>query len=338
MGGFFPIGGGGFGFRPIVDATEDGLESFSPPKTGLRGGRPPGIGGAGGAPGGFGAAPCGGLGTELRDVSGSDRYGALLWSAPVLTPPAFLNFGMPPANKPPSCGADAIALSPPPVSLLLLARFPPPGTGGARPGGAGAFPMPGTGGAPPMGGPLGPLLTFPIVGADRSLICVTFFSLVPLPMSDSSAPCGLLATLYLVGSSRSQHLVCSPGVVVAYSSRSRRRLCSWSLHSRHWRRRRRPSSAASHGRHGRRGRWCGHDVVCPSRRLRVSFSSRSIEDVCSIPLRRPRRCNVRSVVKAGLSCLEHSVRVGGAWHHLSATHGFVTLRTRPRPPTPHPPS
>lgn len=188
MGGFFPIGGGGFGFRPIVDATEDGLESFSPPKTGLRGGRPPGIGGAGGAPGGFGAAPCGGLGTELRDVSGSDRYGALLWSAPVLTPPAFLNFGMPPANKPPSCGADAIALSPPPVSLLLLARFPPPGTGGARPGGAGAFPMPGTGGAPPMGGPLGPLLTFPIVGADRSLICVTFFSLVPLPMSDSSAP------------------------------------------------------------------------------------------------------------------------------------------------------
>jgi hypothetical protein len=193
MGGFLPIGGGGFGFKLILEATEDGLESLNPPKMGFSGGRPPGTGGAGGAPGGFGADARGGLGTELRDVSGSDRYGVALCSAPVLTPPDFLSFGMPPANKPPSCGADAIELSPPPVSLLLLARFPPPGAGGTSPGGAGALPMPGTGGAPPIGGALGPSLTLPTVGADRSLTTVTFFSLAPLPMSDSSAPCAMLA-------------------------------------------------------------------------------------------------------------------------------------------------
>lgn len=159
------------------------------------GGRPPGIGGAapgggGAAPGGFGAAPRGGLGAELRDVSGSERYDELL-SAPVLTPPDLRNLGMPPANKPPNCGA-ALAAPPslaasPPVSLLLLARFP--GTGGASPvGGAGARPMPGTGGAPPTGGPLGPSDTLPTIGADRSLTWVTFFSRAPLLISESSAP------------------------------------------------------------------------------------------------------------------------------------------------------
>lgn len=159
---------------------------------GLGGGRPPGIGGA--APRGFGAATLGSLGAEPREVSGSERYGELL-SAPVFTPPAFLSFGIPPANNPPSCGAPLdipASLAPsPPVSLLLRARFP--GTGGARPGGAGAFPMPGIGGAPPIGGPLGPSDTFPTCGADRSLICVTFFSLAPLLMSDRSAPCAVLA-------------------------------------------------------------------------------------------------------------------------------------------------
>lgn len=185
MGGFFP-GRGGFGFDPIsdvecVDTMEEGRKLFlSAAIPGAGGGRPPGIGGA--APGGFGAAPRGGLGAELRDVSGSDKYGELL-SLPVSTPPAFLSFGMPPANRPPNCGA-ALTIPPPPpapsppVSLLLLARFP--GTGGARPeGGAGALPIPGTGGAPPMGGPLGPSDTFPICGADRSFT-VTFFNLAPL--------------------------------------------------------------------------------------------------------------------------------------------------------------
>jgi hypothetical protein len=71
----------------------------------------------------------------------------------------------------------------PPESLLLLARFPPPGTGGASP--LGAF-IPGTGGAPPMGGP--PESDFlSIAGADRSLV-TAFFSLAPLVMSERSAP------------------------------------------------------------------------------------------------------------------------------------------------------
>jgi hypothetical protein len=188
IGGFLPIGGGGFGFMLILDTTDDGLESLSPPKIGFGGGRPPGIGGAGGAPGGFGAEPRGGLGIELRDVSGSDRYGALLCSAPVLTPPAFLSFGMPPANMPASCGGAGIALSP--VSLLLRARFP---GGASPPGGAGGLPMPGTGGAPVMAGADGPSETLPTMGDDRSFTTVTFFSRAPLPMSDSRAPCAMLA-------------------------------------------------------------------------------------------------------------------------------------------------
>lgn len=220
IGGFLPIGGGGFGFIPILDATDDGLESFSPPKTGFNGGRPPGMGGAGEAPGGLGADPRGGFGTELRDVSGSDRYGALPWSAPVLTPPAFLSFGMPPANKPPSCGGAAIALSPPPVSLLLRARLPPPG-GASPPGGAGGLPMPGIGGAPAIAGAAGPSETLPTVGADRSLTCVTFLSLAPFPMSDSSAPCDVLATALYRADSRVAAYGLPFGAHVTYSSSSR---------------------------------------------------------------------------------------------------------------------
>jgi hypothetical protein len=219
IGGFLPMGGGGFGFRPILDATDDGLESLNPPRTGFSGGRPPGIGGAEGAPGGFGADPRGGLGTELRDVSGSERYGVLLCSAPVLTPPDFLSFGIPPANNPANCGADAMALSPPPVSLLLRARFPPPGTGGASPpGGAGGLPIPGTGGAPDMAGALGPSDTLPTMGEDRSLICVTFLSLAPLPMSDSSAPCAMLAVTLCHADSRDAATACAFGLDMTYSS------------------------------------------------------------------------------------------------------------------------
>lgn len=201
IGGFLPIGGGGLGFEWIsgnecVDAIDEGRKLFL--KADIDGfgggGRPPGIGGA--APGGLGAAPLGGLGAVVREVSGSDRYGELL-SAPVLTPPAFRSFGIPPANKPPSCGgpADAVlSLAPsPPVSLLLLAR--PPGTGGARPeGGAGALPMPGIGGAPPTGGPLGPSDTFATIGADLSLTCVTFFNLAPLLISERRAPYDMLVS------------------------------------------------------------------------------------------------------------------------------------------------
>lgn len=53
--------------------------------------------------------------------------------------------------------------------------------------------MPGTGGAPPIGGPLGPSLTLPTIGEDRSLTTVTFLSLAPPAISDSSAPCAMLA-------------------------------------------------------------------------------------------------------------------------------------------------
>jgi hypothetical protein len=198
IGGFFPIGGGGFGLPPTnsgaeaVDIVDVGRRlSLSADTAGLSLAAPPG--GRGGAPGGFGAAPVGGLaGKELRDDSGSDIYGD--WaSAPVFTPPALRSFGMPPAKSPPSCGAALIvedrSLAPsPPVSLLLLARFP--GTGGASPpgGAGGALPIPGTDGATPIGGAAGPSETLPTIGADRSLTIVTFFSLAPLVMSPRSAP------------------------------------------------------------------------------------------------------------------------------------------------------
>ena len=189
IGGFFPIGGGGLGFETAISGVEceacgEGRNEF------LRAETPPGSGGAapggrGGAPGGLGAAPGGrggaaalggGVETLLEVGSGSESY------APVLMPPDFLSLGMPPANSPPNCGAaDSMlppaGLLPCPWSLLLLALF---GAGGLSPG---------TGGAPPIGGPalfVGLLLT---IGAERSLICVTFFSLAPLLMSLSRAPC-----------------------------------------------------------------------------------------------------------------------------------------------------
>jgi hypothetical protein len=170
-------------------------------------------GGADGGPGGLGAAARGGLGAEPRFDSGSEEYGA--WSsAPVLTPPDFLSFGIPPANIPANCGAAAGALPPSLPSLLLLARFAPPGTGGALPGIAGA----------PIGA-AGASLTLPTIGADRSLTCVTFFSRAPLVMSPKSAPCELLARLHVVPVSR---------VNTTYSASS----WCWSFHPSHWRRRR----------------------------------------------------------------------------------------------------
>jgi hypothetical protein len=160
-------------------------------KTGPGGGAPGGLGGAPpgirGAPGGLGAEPVGGRGAELRDVSGSERYGDLL-SAPVSIPPAFRNFGIPPANMPANCGG---ALFPPgappsPPSLLLRARFC--GGGGARLDGAvGLLAIPGTGGAPIVGATGVGLLS--IMGAERSLITPTFFRRAPPSMLLSRAPC-----------------------------------------------------------------------------------------------------------------------------------------------------
>ena len=136
--------------------------------------------------GGRGADPAGGRGALGLDVSESECDA----SAPVATPPlVFLNLGMPPANKPPNCGAPPIAEeSPPvaaPVSLLLLARVPPPGTGGARLLGA---LIPGTGGAPPTGATEVGFESS--MAAERSFV-TAFFKFAPFEISDSSAPCDL---------------------------------------------------------------------------------------------------------------------------------------------------
>lgn len=108
---------------------------------------------------------------DLVVASESDMYDELR-SAPVSTPPRFFNLGMPPANKPPSCGAASMLAAAGPVSRLpwslLLRNLLPPGTGGARPG---------TGGAPPTGGPPPPD-ALPVTGADRSFV-TAFLSALP---------------------------------------------------------------------------------------------------------------------------------------------------------------
>lgn len=199
-----PIGGAGFGFPDELkdenEADEFGLsvcdrKLFRKAATPGAGGAPGGRGGAepgirGGAPFGFNPdPPIGGRGAELRVVSGSDWYGDSSVSLPVATPPpVFLNLGIPPANIPPSCGAEAMAA--PPVSLpslLLLARFPPGGGGGAKPPGAdGLFAIPGTGGAP-MAGAAGADIFVSIIGADLSFTTV-FFNRAPPSILLSKAP------------------------------------------------------------------------------------------------------------------------------------------------------
>jgi len=184
-----------------VETIEVGRKLFFSAATfGIAGAAPGGGGGAdpgslgGRALGGFGTEAVGIRGTVLLVVSGSDRYGELL-SAPVSMPaPVFLNFGMPPANIPASCGGPAdvvvllssLSLSTPP-SLLLRARFGGRG-GGATDGRFGRPPSPGIGGALPIGA-TGPSDVFPSIGADLSLTCVTFFSFAPCSILLKSAPC-----------------------------------------------------------------------------------------------------------------------------------------------------
>ena len=187
MGGFLPIGGGGFGFvanggLEFTLATE-GRRLFLSAATPGGGGAAAEGGNGGAPPGGRSAKPFGGAGGalgalpgELRAlVSGSESY--------MFTPPAlFRSFGIPPAKIPPSCGADSIPIAAlPPWSLLLRARFPLAGAGGRSPG---------TGGAPPAGGPAdAELVLASMIGADRSFTTV-FLSRVPLDISPSNAPCG----------------------------------------------------------------------------------------------------------------------------------------------------
>lgn len=162
-GTFFKLATNGF----IGGAGSDSVD-------GGGGGREPG---SLGAPGGFGGAEEG----AGRDASESDRYGESDRLAPVLTPPRLRSLGIPPAKRPPNCGAAALtaASEPDTPSLLLrnLLAAGPDGTGGASPVGGGL--IPGTGGAAPIGGAAELPPVFPITGADRSLV-VAFFSLVPL--------------------------------------------------------------------------------------------------------------------------------------------------------------
>lgn len=147
-------------------ATEgtDGAEGAA--EGGSGGGAAPGRGG--GPP--LGLAGGGGLGVagaflELL-VSGSESY-------MFTPPPRDFNLGIPPANKPPNCGAASIPPAAAGCSLLLLALF-------ALSDAPGGFSPPGTGiGGAPAGGALPESFDLSMMGADRSLICVTFFSFAP---------------------------------------------------------------------------------------------------------------------------------------------------------------
>lgn len=87
-----------------------------------------------------------------------------------IPPPDFFSLGMPPANKPPSCGALLIVSDG--VAALSLRILPAP---------------PGIGGAPPIGGPEGPFDSLPTIGAERSFV-TAFFNLFPAWISPNNAP------------------------------------------------------------------------------------------------------------------------------------------------------
>lgn len=119
MGGFLPIGGGGFGFDRASLSRDSELVGrrllFSAATEGGRG-ADPGGGGGGAAPGLGGGCPFviegaleTGAETFLAFVSGSESY-------MFTPPPVFLNFGIPPAKRPPNCGADSIP--PPPAAAF----------------------------------------------------------------------------------------------------------------------------------------------------------------------------------------------------------------------------
>lgn len=89
-----------------MDPTGVVFLKFAAPPGGGTGGPRPGIAGAA-AEGGLGADPTGGLGAEVVD-SGSDRYEESAF-APVSMPPLlFFNLGIPPAKRPPNCGAASM--------------------------------------------------------------------------------------------------------------------------------------------------------------------------------------------------------------------------------------
>lgn len=92
---------------------------------------------------------------------------------------------MPPAKRPPNCGAELMLVLGLVVSLLL--RFLLFRAGAAK------FIF-GIGGAPPTTGPAFGPADPAICGADRSLVTVDF-NLAPFVMSASNAPCRMLAQM-----------------------------------------------------------------------------------------------------------------------------------------------
>lgn len=185
----FGLGGGGF-FSPVSGLDTTGAESEGcsagrrPLIFGTTGAAPSGSGGAS-VPGNLGmtgALPPGGRGIDGLFASGSEYEPCSpSESAPVWTPPlVFFSLGIPPANRPPSCGAELMLVLGLVVSLLL--RFLWFRAGAAK------F-MFGIGGAPPTGGPptFGPEDPSSC-GADRSLVTVAF-NLAPFVISESKAPC-----------------------------------------------------------------------------------------------------------------------------------------------------
>ena len=210
--GFLRVTGGAGGFDPgRGGATLEGIPSIDDLEgtgngrdAGFGGGllRPTSLMGRGGVgrrlatPGarGFGAALAGGgLGAAGVVFEASEIYEESL-SAPVSTPPPlFFNFGIPPAKRPPSCGASAITAFPPVTApLSLLVRFAVGGDGAAPPGG---FNMPGTGGAP-AATPPPPPFGFSSNGPDRSFV-TAFLRPFPFCMSWRSAPWIIIQSSYI---------------------------------------------------------------------------------------------------------------------------------------------
>ena len=121
--------------------------------------------------GGFGGAPKGSFGAVGFEASKSKMSFESV-SAPVLTPPLlFFNFGIPPANSPPSCGASVLATAAAPLSLLDL--FAADKGAAVAPG---AFNVPGTAGALGANPPVS--LGLSNMGADLSFV-TAFLSPVP---------------------------------------------------------------------------------------------------------------------------------------------------------------
>ena len=182
-GGFEPGKGGGILGGPTSAADFEGIGNGR--GAGLGGGLIPpasltgrdGVGRrfASAGTGGLGAEPNGGFGAEDLGASELGVYEESL-SAPVSTPPPlFFNFGIPPANRPPNCGASDAAAFATAAALSLLVLFAL-GIEGAELLGGG-FNIPGTGGAPAAIAPPPPL-GLSTSGAERSFV-LAFLSPFP---------------------------------------------------------------------------------------------------------------------------------------------------------------